>query len=49
MANPIEVLITLPFSDELLNVLRGVSPRLKITPYRARKPEEIPPEVWGQA
>ncbi len=49
MTTPIEVLITLPFSEELLNQLRGVSPRLKITPYRARKPEDIPPDVWARA
>jgi phosphoglycerate dehydrogenase-like enzyme len=48
MTNPVEVLITLPFPEDLLNQLRGVSPRLKITPYRARKPDEIPADVWGR-
>jgi phosphoglycerate dehydrogenase-like enzyme len=49
MTTPIEVLITVPFSEELLNQLRGVSPRLKILPQRARKPEEVPPDVWARA
>ncbi len=49
MTTPIEVLITLPFTEELLNQLHGVSPRLQITPFRARKPEEIPPEVWARS
>jgi phosphoglycerate dehydrogenase-like enzyme len=48
MSTPIEVLITLPFSDELLNQLRGVSPRLKITVSKARKTEEISDEHWAQ-
>ncbi len=48
MTDPIEVLITLPFSEELLNLLRGVSPRLKIIPFRARKPEDIPAALWSR-
>ena len=46
MTLPVEVLITLPFSDELVAQLRGVSPRLNITLMRARKPDEIPSEAW---
>jgi phosphoglycerate dehydrogenase-like enzyme len=49
MPVPIEVLITLPFPDDLVNQLRGVSPRLKITLSKARKPEEVPDELWSRA
>lgn len=48
MADPIEVLVTLPFSDELLARLRSVSTRFKINAIRARRPEDIPAEVWAQ-
>ena len=48
MTTPVEVLITLPFSDELVNQLRGVSPRLKVTITKARKIEEVPNEVWSR-
>ena len=42
----IEVLITIPFSDEILSQLRNVSNRLQITAIKASKVEDIPPEVW---
>jgi phosphoglycerate dehydrogenase-like enzyme len=48
MTTPVEVLITLPFSDELVNQLRGVSPRLKFTVNKARKTEEVPDDVWSR-
>lgn len=48
MANEIEVLITVPFSEELLNQLRSVSPRLHITSRVVRNSEEIPAEIWGK-
>jgi phosphoglycerate dehydrogenase-like enzyme len=48
MSSPIHILITLPLSESLVDELENISPRLKITPIRARKPEEIPPEVWEQ-
>jgi phosphoglycerate dehydrogenase-like enzyme len=44
--NPVEVLITLGFPEPLLNVLREVSPRLRITVNPVRKAEDIPAEVW---
>ncbi|MGE5224380.1 MAG: D-2-hydroxyacid dehydrogenase [Omnitrophica WOR_2 bacterium] len=47
MTTPVEVLITLPFSEELLSQLRGVSNRIKITVFKANKPEEIPDELWA--
>jgi phosphoglycerate dehydrogenase-like enzyme len=30
----------------LLNLIRGVSPRLNVSVIKARKPEDIPPEAW---
>jgi phosphoglycerate dehydrogenase-like enzyme len=48
MTTPVEVLITLPFSDELVNQLRGVSPRLQFTTTKARRNEEVPDEVWSR-
>ncbi len=49
MPDPIEVLITLPFTDELVNRLSSVSPRLHIMVFKARKAEDIPTEVWEKA
>jgi phosphoglycerate dehydrogenase-like enzyme len=46
MPEPIEVLITLPFTEEQLAQLRAISPRLNLQLTRARKPEEIAPEDW---
>lgn len=46
MTTPVEVLITLPFSEELLSQLRGVSNRIKITVFKANKPEEVPADIW---
>lgn len=48
--NPlIEVLITTPFEDALLEKLRQVSPRLNIVCHPARKPEDIPTDLWNKA
>ncbi|HEX2980546.1 MAG TPA: D-2-hydroxyacid dehydrogenase [Anaerolineaceae bacterium] len=46
MANIVEVLITLPLTDALLERLRNLSPRLRISHYPAHKVEEIPDDVW---
>jgi phosphoglycerate dehydrogenase-like enzyme len=46
MNEPIEILITMPFPENLVNQLRDVSPRLQITVRKARKAEDIPAEVW---
>ncbi len=43
---PVEVLITVPFSEDLISRLRSVSPRLNITVRRARKPDDVPAEQW---
>jgi phosphoglycerate dehydrogenase-like enzyme len=46
MPEPVEVLITLPFPDVLVEQLRSVSPRLHITVHRARSAEEVPDSLW---
>jgi phosphoglycerate dehydrogenase-like enzyme len=46
MNSPIEVLITLPFPEELVVQLRSVSPRVRVTVQKASKPEEVPAELW---
>ncbi len=46
MNRTVEVLITLPFQDELIQKLKNVSPRLKITLAKARKVEDIADETW---
>ena len=48
MSEPIEVLITMPFPESLLNRLSEVSPRLKFTVVKANKPDDISPEVWAR-
>jgi phosphoglycerate dehydrogenase-like enzyme len=45
MAKTVEVLITIPFEEALLNQLVNVSPYLNITVHKARKPEDIPPDI----
>lgn len=45
---PIEVLITLPFPDELVSEVRAISPRLHVTVRPAKEAAEIPDEVWEQ-
>jgi len=46
MDGPIEVLITLSFTDELVKQIADVSPRLAVEKIVARKTEEISDEVW---
>ena len=48
MSNPVEVLITLPFSETLIKQISDVSPRLHIHNVVARKVDEVPPELWAQ-
>ena len=45
----VHVLVTLPFSDDLIARLREVSPRLDIRVSKARKVEEVPVEEWERA
>lgn len=48
MSNPVEVLITLPFSEALVKQIGEVSPRLHIHAMVARKVDEVSPELWAQ-
>lgn len=48
-SNPIEVLITVPFPDDILARLREVSPRLRVVLERVNKAEEVGAETWQQA
>ena len=45
----IEVLTTVPFPEPVMQGLRALSPRIKISLHPARKVEEIPAEVWQKA
>lgn len=44
---PIEILITLPFSEEQVKQLERLSPRFKVRVVRAAKAEDIPSELWA--
>ncbi|MGD8751379.1 MAG: D-2-hydroxyacid dehydrogenase [Anaerolineales bacterium] len=46
MDKKVEVLISLPFPEELVEPLRDTFPRLNITVHKAEKTEDIPPELW---
>ncbi len=47
-SSTVEVLLTLPFAEPLVEQLKAVSPRLRITVHPASRPEEIPAEIWGR-
>jgi len=44
----IEVLVTIPFDDSLIDQLRQISPRVKVIAQPARRVEEIPNEMWNR-
>jgi phosphoglycerate dehydrogenase-like enzyme len=44
----IEVLVTIPFSDKLLNQLSAISPKINLTAIAAQKVAEIPADVWAR-
>lgn len=46
--DPIFVLGTMSFPDELLNLLREVSPRLAVVQHNAASADEIPSQLWDQ-
>lgn len=46
MSEQIDVLITVPFPDKLINSLIALSPRLKIHLVAAQKPAEISTDLW---
>jgi phosphoglycerate dehydrogenase-like enzyme len=45
---PVEVLITIPFEEKLIQQIQEVSSRLKITQINCRRPEDAPNEVWNR-
>jgi phosphoglycerate dehydrogenase-like enzyme len=45
---PTKILITVPFSDDLQESLKKVSPHLDITTQAISNPQDISDEVWGQ-
>lgn len=47
-AQPVEVLITVSFPDELITSLKQLSPRLRITTVSAKGPEDISTETWNR-
>jgi len=47
--NPIEVLITLPFNENQIEMLREISPRFNFTLRPGKRAEEISAEDWGKA
>jgi phosphoglycerate dehydrogenase-like enzyme len=44
-----ELLVTIPFSETLVNRLHGVSPRLHVTHFPAQRAADIPDDLWKQA
>jgi len=48
MSSSVQILITLSLAESLVTRLENISPRLKITMSRARRPEEVPLDVWEQ-
>jgi len=46
---PVDVLITVPFSDAILDELSAISPRLRFHSYTAKRPEDIPADAWQKA
>lgn len=45
---PIEVLLTVPFSEALIERLADISPRIHLTTLNVQKAGEISMEVWGR-
>ena len=46
---PIEVLMTVPMADELLERLRKACPGIRLRVIKAARPEDIPAEAWATA
>ena len=45
---PINVLITLPFPEGLIDQIKEVSPRIHVLPNSAKTPEDLSTETWKQ-
>jgi phosphoglycerate dehydrogenase-like enzyme len=46
MSNSVNLLITLPFPEDLVSNLKKISTKLDITVHKATKPEDIPVDLW---
>ncbi len=49
MNEKVDVLMTIPFSEELVDKLKNVSSRLSIQTVKASRTEEIAPDIWATA
>ena len=47
MDDPIDILITIPFQDDLIARIQDISPRLRIRQVKASKAEEISSDIWA--
>lgn len=45
---PIEVLLTVPFSEDLTERLSDLSPRIRLTSLNVQKASEIPVDIWAR-
>jgi phosphoglycerate dehydrogenase-like enzyme len=45
---PVEVLITIPFSEVLINRLSVISPKINVTAIAAQKASEISTDIWAK-
>ena len=48
MSETVEVLITIPLPDDLVDEIRKVSEFINVSIHPVRKPEEVPEEVWAK-
>ncbi|HBY08161.1 MAG TPA: hypothetical protein DEH22_10385 [Chloroflexi bacterium] len=48
MSRNINVLVTIPFEEKFVNLLRAVSSQLEVSVTKARSTDDIPAEVWRQ-
>lgn len=48
-ADPIPVLVTVKFSDEILDSFRDVSDRIDLMVHPARQARDVPDDVWARA
>lgn len=45
----IEILTTVPFPEPVMQSLRGITPRIRLSFHPAKKAEDIPQEIWNKA
>jgi phosphoglycerate dehydrogenase-like enzyme len=44
----LQVLITLPFNDQQVEIIKAISPRINVSVMRARQVSDIPNEIWSK-